>query len=194
MLAGTHILGYHCTRLHDDEIAKVLGDGLKPLCGELVRERIQTRVRSNNIPGVIGSRLLEYNEASMDNRKGKIWFVFTEPLLKEEAGIDRFFRNWGGECLYNNYEDDHEIGPLLRAIGYPCIVQASVPAASIETFCPIAERFLRLHLSRRKIRTGHNPEFEGYVRHSVKVLQIIRSMDPEFKHLTGCESWANHLC
>jgi hypothetical protein len=45
------------------------------------------------------------NQAGDLNRAGKIWFCFFPPHHAGQRGIERFFRYWGGEALYNSHQD-----------------------------------------------------------------------------------------
>jgi len=49
------------------------------------------------------------------------------PPEEQSYGVQRFFRSWGGESLYADHERDPKIGPVLKQIGIPCVVELMVP-------------------------------------------------------------------
>jgi hypothetical protein len=91
LLADEYLLGFHCTRLHLDELTRVRNEGLQPLSFEQLRARIEKRVEAGDIPPAVASRLLAENEANDDYRRGMIWFVNSRALLTDEAGCIAFF-------------------------------------------------------------------------------------------------------
>lgn len=127
-LLQSHCLtGYHCTRQTAFEINEVRTHGLLPSSPELLSQRI----RRLNIPFSIQERLCNENDASEENRKGMIWFCLFPPV-QQAVGVQRFFRSWGGEALYNSHESDPEIGPRLRQIGIPCVVEMKIPIHTMQ--------------------------------------------------------------
>ena len=58
LLADNDLLGFHCTRLHPDEIASIKRDGLQPLSSAKLQSRIQQRIKARDIPAALGERLL----------------------------------------------------------------------------------------------------------------------------------------
>ncbi|WP_437785387.1 hypothetical protein [Sorangium sp. So ce1097] len=190
-LSDVDIIGYHCTRLHESEIQSVMRTGLRSLDSELVTQRIRDRVSAGDILGHIGEKLIAKHQAAEECRAGMVWFALTTGLLQDESGIYRLFDYWGGEAIYIAYEDDPEIGSMLRRLGIPCIVEAVIPAAAIVDL-EIEERLLQWYLSERDIDTGHSPECEGYTMSSVgpeRIRRVIRRSDPDFEQLTSCDTW-----
>jgi hypothetical protein len=192
IVRDAELVGYHCTRLHDGEIGRVQREGLRPLSPGLFEERLADSVARGLLTADTAVRLRARNQVADSNRIGMVWFIFTENLLRQEWGVGRFFRSWGGEALYNLHEDDPETGAALAAIGKPCVVEAAVPAVEIETYDLVGERVLRAFLERRKIRTGHGSDMQGHTKVALsgdQVLRVIRSDDPEFERLTKCSRW-----
>jgi len=192
LIVNERLVGWHCTRLHEVEIASIQRDGLSPLSPDLITQRIHARVAAADISPEMATRLLMDNHAANANRQGMIWLIFTKSPLFQESGVIRLLQSWGGEALYLGQEDDHEIGPALRQIGKPCIVEAVVAVQNIETFCGVNERILTSYLYRRAINTGHGPDMEGFVRKSIPandVLRIIEREDPDFEIFTNCATW-----
>ena len=129
--------------------------------------QICTRARRNRV------------ERASSNRSGLAWFCFTRALLRDESGIERLFRSWGGEALYNSHEDDKKTGPTLAALGKPCIVIAR--QRLVNAWCAI-----------RGIETGDGADFEGCVRADIPGGDIVRIPtldDPEFRSLTAHDTW-----
>jgi hypothetical protein len=194
------LIGYHCTRLHDDEIEVIRGNGLRPLSPELVTERIRRRVDAGDLPRDIADRLLAGHLAvdrpNGGRRAGMTWFVFTAGPLREERGVGSLLGYWGGEAVYVPFMSDPQVGPFLRALGTACIVEAVAPVTAIETFCDVSERLVRCYLHRRGVDTDQDPEWEGYVAElipSADVRRVIKRNDPDFERLTGCNGWREPL-
>ena len=136
------------------------------------------------------------NQISDPNRSGMCWFVFTRTPLRDEFGIERLFRSWGGEALYNSHEDDELTGPLLRQIGSPRVIVAAVPAMGIQCFMDVGERLINIWCATHGIRTGHYPDFEGYVRGDIpgqSIVRVIHHTDAEFVELTKHTDWDEPL-
>lgn len=190
------LVGCHCTRLHEGEIERIRLNGLSPLSSALLQDRIaDARARGLLAPN-IADRLSCKHSADETNRAGMLWFIFSAVLLKDENGVGPLLRAWGGEALYRGHMKDPKIAPVLTSVGEPCIVEAAVPAASLETFGRVGERVIRGWLARRQIATGHSPEMDGYIRDPApadRVLRIFRHRDPDFVRLTGCDRWCQPL-
>lgn len=121
-----------------------------------------------------------------------VHFCFSRALLRSESGVSRLFRSWGGEALYWHYEEDERVGPVLRRIGKPAIIQAALPIPSIEAFWSIGQRLLTAFLARRGVSTANSNEFQGHTHeavHADNIIRLIRADDPEFAKLTECGSW-----
>jgi hypothetical protein len=104
---------------------------------------------SGLIPDRIANRLIKENQSHDINRTGRIWFIFTTSLLKDEFGVRDLFRFWGGEALYNLHDRDPEIGPILASIGEPTIVEACVPIVDMGPSAfpgePLVQNYLLAH-------------------------------------------------
>src|SRR6266487_132338 len=194
-VATRHLLGFHATRLVENEIEEIGQRGLQLLSVELLHRRVETLKAAGAITDRQAARLLERNQAAEDNRVGRTAFFFTRPQLKD-AGLDRLCRSWGGEALYNFHEDDPETGPLLRSIGIPCIVAVAVQVANIDPYYDIGKRLVNVWCRRRGIKTELPPDFGGVVRTHTpaeNILRIIRITDPEFLELTAHDKWREPL-
>lgn len=127
ILEPFHLIGYHCTRLTGEEITDIRSHGLLPLSPDL----IERRIRRLAIPESIRTRLSVENQAAEPNRRGMIWFCLFPPV-QDACGVERLFRSWGGESLYNSHEGDPETGPILQGIGIPCVVEMKVPIRTMQ--------------------------------------------------------------
>ena len=81
LIAGAAIIGYHCTRLHGDEIDSIRRDGLLPLSAALAEERVRRRVAAGDLSVEVADLILSKSRADdrhlPERRTGMIWFVFT---------------------------------------------------------------------------------------------------------------------
>ena len=124
-----------------------------------------------------------------------LWFIFNRSELRDEDGVECFFRRWGGEALYAVAQDPH-IGVALSSVGVPCIVHAAVPANQLNVARAVPERFLTCFLRRRHVRTENLCGMEGFVRERVpadRILRVIRFGDRDFARLTNCNRWRGPL-
>jgi hypothetical protein len=194
--SGCKILGYHATRLTDDEAADVAANGMRVLSNVLFEERVERAIAARLLTADDAAGLRGRNQISDVNRSGMCWFVFTRTPLSDESGIERLFRSWGGEALYNSHEDDEQTGPRLRKIGSPRIIVAAVPAARVHCFMDVGQRLINIWCAKQSIRTGHYPDFEGYVRGDIpgrSIVRVIHHSDAEFVELTKHTDWDEPL-
>lgn len=158
--------------------------------------RIDRLVNNEQMNLDIASRLKAENQADDDNRAGILWFCFFPAKAAGEDGIERFFRSWGGEALYNSHEDDAETGPALKAIGIPCIIEADVPISCLAEHCYLIDKIARIYLKNRGLKTRECCDLEAYAETNIRpeaVRQVIRYPSDEFIALTGCNEWSEPL-
>lgn len=185
-LIGANVVGWHCTKLCEDEIASICSEGMYPLSPETSERRVQRRLDAGDVTSIAAAALRTKNQTADANRQ-MLWFVFTRKLLRT-SGVTDFFTYWGGEAIYNSHDRDPITGPVLRAIGKPCIIEISLPLESVVTFGPIEERVVRAFLSRNGISDGESPDCEGYTRDLVaphQIRRVITTDDDDFQILTG---------
>jgi hypothetical protein len=195
-MAGRDIIGFHCSRLHDNDVADLRASGFRPLAAAHLHQRIEQRLSAGDIPPAVALSLRASPGADNADRARRTWFVFTRALLQDESGIWRLLRSWGGEALYSSHEYDQAIAPLLRSIGVPSIVKTRVPADDVEHCSEIGERLRRGFLLRRDIRADNDGKMEGYVRTAIgaeRIMDIYRFGQPAFERLTQYKTWAKRL-
>lgn len=125
-----------------------------------------------------------------------VWFTLSArgAEIAPEHGIDHFFRFWGGESLYLQHMDHPVLGPALRAIGSPCIVEVALSLDQFSHYPPVGYHLLKAFLSRRC-----DEEHEGWECHvgqpisASQIRRIIRPADPCFETLTRCSAWDTPL-
>ena len=193
------MIGYHCTRLHDEEIADILDRGLSPLSLELVERRIRRLQMAGTLTEVIAQHLIQHNwtddrSRQQGGRSGMVWFLLTRSLLRSEdgIGISSLFRSWGGEALYACHEDKPEISSVLERIGTPCIVEAILAVDAI-VGSVIGEKLVCGFLHRRRVKIIDEHEAQGYVETPVagqRILSVIKRSHPDFEQLTACSAWS----
>lgn len=195
VLSKHTLRGFHCTRLTEVEIGEIINHGMTPQNATSLSERINKLLISNIIDTRISRRLKSENQADEDNRAGMIWFCFFPPHKAGQDGIERFFRSWGGEALYNSHEEDDETGHILREIGIPCVIEADVPiAGSPHSF--LEEKMTRTFLIKRGLNTPECIDYEGYSSVHIPVQnirQIFRFPEAGFMNLTNADKWSPAL-
>lgn len=193
-LAGLSVIGWHCTRLCDDEIEKLRRDGLYPLSPGTFATRLEQRIRAGDIPRAAAKRFANEHKAK-DNNRQMLWFIFTRSLLQDEDGVGRLFTSWGGEALYVCHERDDDTGPILRSIGKPSIIEAEIPIELIQAYWSPAEWITRPYLHRRGVNDGHSPEREGHTRETIgpeRIRRVITIDDGDFDALTNSSGWTKY--
>ena len=190
------LVGWHCTRLTDDEIAHIRSRGMQLPDAAMLHRRIDAVVKDGYLSGAMAERLKAKHQADEQNRAGRVWFCFFHPRLGGEGGIERFFRHWGGEALYNSHEDDPETGSAISSIGLPCIIEAVVPLSSLGHLGFLPMKVARRFLISRGHQTVEPVDHEGAITSplpAVNIRRIIMFRSPEFAVLTGCEQWQRPL-
>lgn len=193
---GKFLLGFHATRLTEREAQDIRVSGLQILSVDLLNRRLAALRDSGEFDQDVFEALSTGHQAADDNRANKIWFVFSRSTLKDESGMERFFRSWGGEALYNSHERHARTGPALKRPGTPSIVQASVPCDGLECFIDVGTRLVNVWCEANGISTGHGADFEGYVAASIPP-ENIRRIDhlgsESFDALTEHAGWRSPL-
>lgn len=165
------IRAFHCTRLHEIEIADILKEGLKPLDRAHSEARIKRMERAGALTPEMANRIVEGHRRFMDASAAEDRFP-REGVIhlchSPKEGADNFFDNWGGETIYawflSSEKDHQDVLSVLRRIGTPCIFEVLLPCGLVEdcgggTFC---------------VRERIEP----------KCFRVIRRGDPEFDQLT----------
>lgn len=192
------LLGFHCTRFHEAEIEIIKEQGLKPLSENLAYGRVRRLQKIGSIPDQVASRLLSENSVNnkCGNRLGRLYFIFSTSTLKCEGAVFRLLSNWGGEALYSTHENDPEVALVLKSIGRPCIVQAAVPIAILNTYSSVGEKLVSVFLRTRGVATTDDGLLEGSLNQALPsdhIQRIIEYGEPEFEILTDCAKWRNRL-
>lgn len=187
LISDREIIGYHCTRLTQDEIARVKAQGLCPLTEELRQSRVQRRVEAGDMSSEMGERLLQ--SGLRDNgrhRLGYSCFFFTNEIGE---WCWKFFRYWGGESLYvTHMSTDSDERNTLRAIGAPCIIEIAVPVSAIAHQF-VAQGFLYEYGRRRDIQIREASH--DVARVPMRVLRVIEYGSCDFANRTRDIPWPN---
>ena len=195
ILRNYWLVGWHCTRLTDSEIEGIRDKGMQPPNADILRQRIDDLERTGTVGHGVAERLRQENQAHEDNRAGKIWFCFFPPHRAGESGIERLFRRWGGEALYNSHESDPETGTALTQIGRPCLIEAEV---QIECMSENKLAFIvyKSFLAHNGFEVECDLDYEDYSNWAIsadRICRIIMYPETDFLMQTGCESWRNPL-
>lgn len=189
------IVGWHSTRLTANEVAAILAQGMQPPDPAMLDRRIDAVIATGDLTPELAARLKAKNQAHETYRAGRIWFCFYPPREAGEGGIADLLSHWGGEALYNSHDRDPVMGPILRSIGRPCLVEAVVPVDMLEvTGLPftVVARFLNT----RGLATRDHVNYEDRVLQPLpasSIRRVIRFPEPDFLTLTACEPWIDRL-
>ncbi len=188
ILKQYRFVGFHCTKLIDLEIHNICAYGLEPLNSEKLDSRIDLLCKNKLINDNIAEELKKNNLSSASNRKGRLFFFHGSKTLKDEWGLYRLFRTWGGEALYAKHEKNIKIFKELFSIGKPCIVLGSLSYEEINQYNPLASRFISVFLNKDDFEFS-NHDFESIVNKNVKVLSVITTEEETFDQLTNFSTW-----
>jgi hypothetical protein len=163
----------------------------------MLNARIDRVVSQGLLTAKIAMRLKEENQAHEPNRAGRVWFCFFPPGSAGEGGINRFFRLWGGEALYNSHEEHAVNARALRAIGTPCIVEAEVPISSLGgNNHGLTFKVVRRYLIYRGYYTSEPCDHEDRIilpLPAACIRHVHRFPDLRFLALSGCSDWRELL-
>jgi len=186
--------GYHSTRLTLEEADQIKQHGMDLPNGNLLKQRIRTLVSKGRISETIGKALQTENQADDKNRAGMIWFCFYLPHSAGESGIGRLFMSWGGEALYNSHENNPVTGKVLKQIGIPCVIQAKIPIAGLDTLS-LAFNMIGTYL-KGKSNYREPTRHDNYSLMPIKaenITKIIKFPSYEFNRLTRHTTWRTQL-
>lgn len=196
LLQDTTLRGWHCTRLTAREVACVKQYGMQLPNQSFLKSRIEQVQNDGLISVDVAERLNSVNQADDDNRKGMIWFCFSPPFKGEQHGIERFFRRWGGEALYNYHESDLVTGVELTKIGQPCLIEVDVPVAYFPEFTWLGDHLIRRYLIQRRLKTEECVDHTNRSLQQIppkNIVRIIMYGDDDFISLTRCDQWSPPL-
>lgn len=183
--------GYHCTRLKESEIQVILENGMQLPNQKLLYQRIGLLKQAGSLTTEVAEYLRNKSQSNDSNRREKLWFCFYPPHLAGQRGIERFFRSWGGEALYNSHERDKFSGPVLTGIGIPCIVEAHLPLAKLADR-RIDSHLISRYLFNRGFQSAEIYNYEDYVKQPIpaqNISCIITFPSTEFIEMTKCDTW-----
>lgn len=190
------LIGYHCTKLTKNEIEAIHSKGMLLQNSDSLNERISCLVKSGLLSEYVAQKLVTKNQADDGNRANMLWFCFYKPYLAGRYGIERFFRSWGGEALYNSHENTPVTGAALLTIGKPCLIKANVPIASLKSSYYPVSSMVRVFLSQRGHQLDNGIEHEGYSLNDIRpenIIEVIEYPSNQFIELTKCDEWETAL-
>lgn len=189
--------GYHFTRLTESEAQHIRENGMEPLSRQLVERRIASLISQGVLSQMQADRLLAHNQVADGNRRGQMWACFYPPLVARESGIRPLLEHWGGEALYNFNAEDPELGPVLRGIGKPAVVEIDVPISTLGPYNGLELMISKLEVAHVTGSTIQHPiRFEAYSTQRLdadKVHRVVMHPEDEFFVLTGADRWASPL-
>ncbi|AKU48397.1 hypothetical protein QSH46_021675 [Xanthomonas arboricola pv. juglandis] len=191
------LLGYHFTRLTEEEAVHIREKGLEVLSIGLLERRIASQVTRGELAEEQAQRLLANNQVRDSNRSGKAWFCFYPAYEVREYAVRSLLGHWGGEALYNLNAGDAELGPVLKSMGSPALVEAVVPVPFLSATNGLAIAVARLDLIHQGIRSNEYPEkFEDYSIRTLEgfmVRRVVLHPGREFRELTQSQHWYEPL-
>ncbi len=192
LIENSTVVGFHCTRLTEFEITSILQNGLDVLNKNRFIKRINRLKEKNLITDQIFEELLNNNNIDDSDRNGMLWFFHCISTLKDEQGLYRLFKRWGGESLYRQHEGESICNKVLQNIGIPCIVLGLISPQDIDKRKTLAERMINFWKeSFKSDLTGQ--ETDTSVRKKIEIFKVIPIHDPLFAELTEFRSWRKKI-
>lgn len=188
------LIGYHCTRLTENEVQEIRANGLQLLSKDFITQRIERLLKEKEIE--IATHLISKNECNNKNRRDRIWFVCGQSVLKYSSGVIRLFSSWGGEALYISHEGDRNSGPVLKTIGRPYIIKVNLIPSELDLFINLSHKVEESFLISNGIPTSNTPQFDVCSKKpisSVQILEAISKDESKFQELTNYKNWAEKL-
>lgn len=124
-VGDTPLVIYHATKLLLHEMEAVKSSGLQAVSRAMLTHRIEQALVHKCISVEFAEYLMErgLSSASDRNRQG-MTSVFTSRLaLRRKFGLQRQFNLWGGEALWNDFEEGNPAFDTLRKIGEPTVIR-----------------------------------------------------------------------
>jgi len=190
-LKDCKLVGFHCTKLTQDEIDNVLRNGLEPLSPGLTNRRLKDLFDNKFMDSESYKELINNNQSNETNRSGLIWYTLCSTVFKKnEGGLFRFFKLWGGESIYKHNEHNPKIKKVLSSVGKPCIVLLDLCYDGIHWFSPdsLAYRMIKIYAG-RNASDFTSFDSDCYIKEKAKVISVISSDDDLFEKLTGFSTW-----
>jgi len=190
------LIGYHCTKLTRGEISEIAKYGMSLQNGSTISSRLEKLEFEGSISKEVAEKLRVDNQCNDGNRANMLWFCFYEPHISGEHGINRLFKSWGGEALYNSYEGSVILGQVLKNIGIPCVINAIVPMRSIPNSRLPWKEMIGTFLASKGFKLDNPTDYEGYSIESItseNIIEIIEYPTEKFYTLTGCRDWSNKI-
>lgn len=192
-LQSHKILAWHCTRLLEHEAADILQNGMRLPSVETLIRRIDAALSAGVFSPAIAQGFRLRHQADSPTRAGRIWFLFTRP--HNDDGVEDFFRFWGGEALYAAIDRDPELGPVLRSVGIPSVVEAAIPMSyfpeSLGYEGHIARQFCAWRAGLPYDGLPHDRALDPIPAKLIR--RIATFQDPDFAALTGCDTYYEPL-
>lgn len=193
LLWSYSLVAWHCTRLTDDEIGAIIATGMQPPSRMILHTRIDALLRAGTISVEAASQLKARNQADEDCRRGRIFWCFYPPRESGEGGIRSLLETWGGEALYNSHDDHPVMGPQLRAIGTPALIEADIPLVLLGESASAAFSVVANYLASLGHVVHDGLRFEDRITSDLpagRIRKIHRYADPSFVALTACNEWS----
>jgi len=192
ILHQTKFIGFHCTRLTDEEIKNIKAKGLNLKRSELLANRIDFLKKND-----YDFSSINYLNPEEESYNG-IFFNHCIRHLKDEYSYNRLFGFWGGESLSNYFDMRPTLLKKITEIGKPCIIVASLnykeikladlPNNLLETYKNYSS-LPSLNTLSNKYDDTYIFDSDGLVQNNVKVLNIIVYDNELFEQLTNYSSW-----
>ncbi len=190
ILCKKNFIGFHCSRLFEEEIEEIVKNGLLPLNNKMCNKKIGYLRAKDKIKQVNLCKLIDESQLHEPIRSNKIYTFHALKSLRKDDNLLNFMKIWGGEAFYIEHENKPEFIELFSNLGMGVILVTK--HAYID--------FLKFDIERKMLNYFYNDfddelVFDGDNVHINKVSVVfkISETDEIFKQCINYESWNNWI-
>lgn len=147
-------LGFHATRLLDEEIEDIKCNGLKLFTLEEHFKKLNNLLRCGFDKNEI-KILKKYSYIENGNRKQRIYFSSSKNVVNNEVWLNDLFGIWGGEITFwQKKKFSKEIFDKLRKVGFPCVVLVKLNICNYMLLEELVKSLMGHYLLKTKINSS----------------------------------------
>jgi hypothetical protein len=121
-----------------------------------------------------------------------VWLTPNRSALRDDGAVHRLLRSWGGEALYNGFEDDPVLAPVLRKLRQPMLIKCAIDLPTESGDGWHAAQLLSQAVANEVHHPEPTPYFDLGLPRGVRpdeIVDVIAFGSEEFERLTGASEW-----
>ncbi|APJ03047.1 hypothetical protein [Silvanigrella aquatica] len=187
---------YHCTKLLENEMEYIKSHGLFPFSYDLSEKKLQFLKESSLIDGLVLDFLRINNHSHNPKGRDGLVFVLNKNSIKNNYGVDKFLKYWGGENIFYFKNNNYNINELSK-IGTSSIIKLKFKLGYFlddfykrEIAFTICNTFYKFKKERELALSGYSQKYEIRLREKIEpknIIDIVTYSDEEFKTIICCD-------